>query len=68
MKLSTASLCLLSVSALALVFPIGLRAQAGQDAAKSLSPAGQQVIQRLGALNTLPPGEWRMHTGNVPHG
>jgi alpha-mannosidase len=38
-----------------------------EDAAKTLSPADQQVISRLGELNTLPSGDWRFHAGDVPH-
>ncbi|MGC1362302.1 MAG: alpha-mannosidase, partial [Silvibacterium sp.] len=65
MKLSPASLCLLCA---ALTFPAVLCAQSAAEIPKSLPQADQQVIARLGELNTLPSGEWRFHAGDVPHG
>ncbi len=38
------------------------------DLKKSLSPEAQTTIERLGELNALPAGEWRMHAGDVAHG
>ena len=46
-------------------------ARPGEDAArnKEWSPAlSQQVIERLGQLNYLPAGQWRAHSGDLPHG
>ena len=37
-------------------------------ATKSLPAAAQQVIARLGELNRIPDGEWRVHPGDLPHG
>ena len=64
MKLSPASLSLLCA---ALTFPAALCAQSAAEIPKSL-PRTDQVIARLGELNTLPSGEWRFHAGDVPHG
>jgi alpha-mannosidase len=66
-KLVPASLCF-SVSALIFSLPATLHSQSATDIAKSLPPADQQVISRLGELNTLPSGDWRFHAGDVPHG
>jgi alpha-mannosidase len=68
MKLSPAALCIFSISTLAISFPLALRAQSADDVVKSLPQAEQQVITRLGELNTLPSGDWRFHAGDVPHG
>ena len=38
------------------------------DAVKSLSAESQQVLERLGKLNSIPVEEWRYHTGDVPDG
>ncbi len=35
---------------------------------KNLSPAALGKLHVLEALNTLPPGEWRFHAGDLPHG
>ena len=35
---------------------------------KSLPSYAQTVIERLSGLNELPVGEWRFHTGDIPHG
>jgi alpha-mannosidase len=68
-KLFPASLCLLSLSALTLSSPTLLNAQSiDGSAVKSLPAADQQIITRLGELNTLPSGDWRFHAGDVPHG
>ncbi len=37
-------------------------------AAKWLPQPTQQVIERLGELNRIPDGEWRVHPGDLPHG
>ncbi|MGC2160867.1 MAG: glycoside hydrolase family 38 C-terminal domain-containing protein [Silvibacterium sp.] len=68
MKRSLTSFCVFSVSVLALSFPVALSAQSADSIIQSLPPADQQVIVRLGELNTLPPGDWRFHAGDVPHG
>ena len=67
MKLLPAPVSIFSVFLLTLTFPTALKAQSGDDLAKSIPPAQQQVIERLGELNTLPSGEWRVHAGDVPH-
>ncbi len=36
--------------------------------AKWLPEQAQQVIERLGELNRIPDGEWRVHPGDLPHG
>ncbi|MGH9588227.1 MAG: alpha-mannosidase, partial [Acidobacteriaceae bacterium] len=59
---------MLSVSALAFAFPSALHAQSAAEIAKSLTPAENAVVTRLGELNTLPSGQWRYHAGDVPHG
>ncbi len=45
-------------------------AQSAQQiaATKSLTAPAQQVIARLGQLNRIPDGEWRVHPGDLPHG
>jgi alpha-mannosidase len=46
-------------------------AQSPQEAAeitKSLPAPAQSVIERLGELNYLPGGTWRLHTGDIAHG
>ncbi|MGD0740587.1 MAG: glycoside hydrolase family 38 C-terminal domain-containing protein [Terracidiphilus sp.] len=45
-------------------------AQSAQQiaATKSLTAPAQQVITRLGQLNRIPDGEWRVHPGDLPHG
>ncbi len=68
MKLSPVSLCVLSFFALTFSFPAALRAQSAEEILKTIPTADQQVITRLGKLNTLPSGEWRFHAGDVPHG
>jgi alpha-mannosidase len=35
---------------------------------KTMPEPAQQVIERLGELNHLPGGEWRVHPGDLPHG
>ncbi len=35
---------------------------------KNLSPGSLATLHTLETLNTLPAGEWRFHTGDVPHG
>lgn len=70
MKFSPASLCLFAFFLLSSFIPAPLSAQeqAVKAAVNSLPPADQQVITRLGELNTLPSGDWRFHAGDVPHG
>ena len=41
---------------------------AQQIATQSLPAPAQQVITRLGQLNRIPDGEWRVHPGDLPHG
>jgi alpha-mannosidase len=67
-KFSLAPLCLLSFSVLTLSFPAMLAAQSADNIVQSLPAADQQVVTRLGELNTLPSGDWRFHAGDVPHG
>ncbi|HEV2463984.1 MAG TPA: glycoside hydrolase family 38 C-terminal domain-containing protein [Acidobacteriaceae bacterium] len=68
MKLITASLCLFTVSGIVAI-PAALHAQSPEaQAIKTLPANDQQIIQRLGELNTLPSGPWRYHVGDVPHG
>ncbi len=67
MKSFCASLCVAFFSTSIFLSPV-LKAQSTESAIKSLPPADQQVITQLGALNTLPSGEWRFHAGDVPHG
>jgi alpha-mannosidase len=45
-------------------------AQSAQQiaATKSLTAPAQQVITRLGQLNRIPDGQWRVHPGDLPHG
>ncbi len=35
---------------------------------KNLSPAAIEKLHTLEELNALPPGDWRFHAGDVPHG
>ena len=35
---------------------------------KNLSPAGLAKLHTLEELNALPPGDWRFHAGDIPHG
>ncbi len=51
--------------------PLTSRAQTKEQvdsALATLSPASQNVIKQLASLNSLPPGEWRFHAGDLPHG
>ena len=41
---------------------------AQQIATQSLPAPAQQVIERLGQLNRIPDGQWRVHPGDIPHG
>ncbi|HTV07299.1 MAG TPA: glycoside hydrolase family 38 C-terminal domain-containing protein [Acidobacteriaceae bacterium] len=70
MKLLPASLCLIVFSLLSFFIrvPLSAQQQAVKAAVNSLPSADQQVIHRLGELNTLPSGAWRFHAGDVPHG
>ena len=70
MKLLPASLCLIAFSLLSFFIrvPLSAQQQAVKAAVNSLPSADQQVIHRLGELNTLPSGAWRFHAGDVPHG
>jgi len=69
-KLLPASLCLIVFSLLSFFIrvPLSAQQQAVKAAVNSLPSADQQVIHRLGELNTLPSGAWRFHAGDVPHG
>jgi alpha-mannosidase len=63
--LQSATLVLLFLS------PLPSRAQTKEQvdsALATLSPASQTVIKQLASLNSLPPGEWRFHAGDLPHG
>ena len=52
-----------------LAFWNGVAQSAQQIAAtKSLTAPAQQVITRLGQLNRIPDGQWRVHPGDLPHG
>lgn len=39
-----------------------------QELTKSLPANAQATVERLGELNSLSEGKWRLHTGDVPHG
>ncbi len=41
---------------------------AAQTPAPVVSPQRKTVLDRLQALTLLPEGEWRFHTGDIPHG
>ena len=43
-------------------------AQQIADLAKSMPEQGQTVVSRLAELNRLPPGQWRVHNGDMSHG
>jgi alpha-mannosidase len=46
-------------------------AQGAQNPAgstESMPASAQRVIERLGELNHLPAGQWRVHSGDLPHG
>src|ERR1017187_3233317 len=38
------------------------------DLKKSMPEQGQTVVSRLAELNRLPPGQWRVHNGDMAHG
>jgi len=38
------------------------------EAIKPLSPQAQAVMKRLAELSSLPPPDWRVHVGDLPHG
>jgi alpha-mannosidase len=62
---------ILSVAALAVYLQGAAWAQTTDqlDAVmKTMPEPAQQVIARLGELNRLPAGEWRVHPGDLPHG
>jgi len=73
--------CLLAiVLAFAAVLMVAGRgmAQSAEEAAKlkaelarltaNLQPPSREVIVRLSALRQLPDGQWKMHSGDLPHG
>ena len=66
------STCLLGfVLAAGLLAPLHAQLFESQHAAKgqaALSPAEQQVLDRLESLQTLPDGPWHFHEGDVAHG
>ncbi|HEY1649246.1 MAG TPA: glycoside hydrolase family 38 C-terminal domain-containing protein [Terracidiphilus sp.] len=39
-----------------------------QSVMKTMPEPAQQIIERLGQLNQLPAGGWRVHPGDLPHG
>jgi len=48
-----------------------LSAQSTEDLNKALKPFSahaQDVVKQLGDLNRLPGGDWRYHSGDLPHG
>jgi alpha-mannosidase len=63
MRLSTCSLALALASTVALAQSFTpVREQ------KNLSPAAIAKLHTLETLNTLPPGQWHFHAGDIPHG
>ena len=58
------------ICATALFFSSPVWAQESEIAAqlKSLPSEDQAVLKRLSELDHLPAGEWRFHSGDVPHG
>ena len=60
-----------TICATAIFFSSPVLAQNEEQAAqltKSLPGEAQTVIKRLSELDHLPAGEWRFHSGDVPHG
>jgi alpha-mannosidase len=53
-----------------LLLPSNLTAQSftPKRELKNLSPAAMSTLHTLETLTELPPGEWRLHIGDVPHG
>jgi alpha-mannosidase len=53
-----------------LLLPTNLTAQSftPKRELKNLSPAAMSTLHTLETLTELPPGEWRLHIGDVPHG
>ena len=48
--------------------PGGVWAQAPAASNPGMPEPAKQVIDRLGQLNSLPAGQWRVHLGDLPHG
>lgn len=57
------------IAILCLWVPGAVRAQSAvQTASQSLPAPVRQILERLGDLNQLPEGDWRVHSGDLPHG
>ncbi len=70
LKPSWARLLLLLLAG-TLLFGGRVRAQRGSEMDKAtalLPPASRAVVDRLGSLDELPAGTWKMHPGDVAHG
>ncbi len=75
MKLSLKSCCypfalpVLIVAMLLAVIPASAQRGSEVDRAMALLPApSQSVVKRLMSLSQLPPGVWKLHEGDLPHG
>jgi alpha-mannosidase len=62
-----ALLCAALVGSLALP-AFAQSAEQTAEIAKGLSPHAQQTLKELTGLTSLPDGDWKQHTGDVPHG
>jgi alpha-mannosidase len=70
MRVRVLSLALGLVASSSLLFPSNLSAQSftPKRELKNLSPNAISTLHTLETLTALPPGEWRLHVGDVAHG
>jgi alpha-mannosidase len=59
---------ILGMAIVGFLLPLADRVASAQEPSEKLPAPAQQVIDRLGHLNQLPDGDWRVHPGDLPHG
>jgi alpha-mannosidase len=61
--------CILSRLAFPMLLLLAIGARTQEPSASLLTPGTQAVLDRLAAIGSgIPDGEWRYHTGDLPHG
>ncbi len=59
---------ILAIAMAGIFLPMAGRAASTQEVSGKIPAPAQHVIDRLGQLNQLPDGDWRVHPGDLPHG
>ena len=59
---------ILGIAMAGIFLPMAGRATSAQEVSGKIPAPAQHVIDRLGKLNQLPDGDWRVHPGDLPHG